>query len=325
MKVSLIIPIYNVESFLEKCLDSVQAQTYKDLEVILVNDGSTDNSPKIINKYVAANSNFKAYTIENSGQGGARNYGIEKAEGEYIAFMDSDDYIAPNCIERLTETAIKENSDIVVCNCYDVREDGSVIEKSENNVNNITTSAFEKPQVLFNRVAPWGKLFKKSVFGNLRFATRVWYEDMRLIPKLYLNAEKITYIDDPLFYYVQRGGSTMNNNNAVRNLEIIDTFDDLIAYFKEKNFYDTFKQELEFLIIDHIVVAGITRVVLCDNPDKKSVLKRLEEYISGFGGLFNNKYITTLSPNKKLILKFNKHKLYFLTALCMKINNIIKR
>ena len=231
MKVSLIIPVYNVESFLERCLDSVQAQTYKDLEVILVNDGSTDNSPQIIDKYVAANSNFKAYTIENGGQGNARNYGLEKAAGEYIAFLDSDDYITPNCIERLTEAALKENSDIVVCSCYDVREDGSVIEKSENNVNNITTSVFEKPQILFNRVAPWGKLFKKSVFVNLRFATRVWYEDMRLIPKLYLNADKITYIDDALFYYVQRSGSTMNNNNAVRNLEIIDTFDDLIAYF----------------------------------------------------------------------------------------------
>lgn len=324
MKVSLIIPVYNVESFLEKCLDSVQAQTYKDLEVILVNDGSTDNSPEIINKYVAANSNFKAYTIENSGQGGARNYGFEKAEGEYIAFLDSDDYIAPNCIERLTETAIKENSDIVVCNCYDVREDGSVIEMSRNNLDNVTTSVFEKPQVLFNRVAPWGKLFKKSVFGNLRFATRVWYEDMRLIPKLYLNADKITYIDDALFYYVQRGGSTMNNNNAVRNLEIIDTFDDLIAYFKEKGVYETFEQELEFLIIEHIVVAGITRVVLCDNADKKSVLRKLEEYISGFEGLYSNKYIPTLSSNKKLILKFNKNRLYFLTALCMKIKNSIK-
>lgn len=324
MKVSLIIPVYNVQDYLEKCLDSVQAQTYKDLEVILVNDGSTDNSLKIINKYVAANSNFKAYTIENSGQGGARNYGFEKAEGEYIAFLDSDDYIAPNCIERLTETAIKENSDIVASNCYDVREDGSVIEMSRNNLDNVTTSVFEKPQVLFNRVAPWGKLFKKSLFGRLRFATRVWYEDMRLIPKLYLNADKITYIDDALFYYVQRSGSTMNNNNAVRNLEIIDTFDDLIAYFKEKGVYESFKQELEFLIIDHIVVAGITRVVLCDNADKKGVLKKLEEYISGFEGLYNNKYISTLSSNKRLILKFNKHKLYFLTHLCMKIKNSIK-
>ena len=323
MQISIVIPVYNVESFLERCLDSVQNQTYKNTEVIIVNDGSTDNSPAIIDKYVANNPNFKSFTIENSGQGGARNYGIEKSSGEYIAFLDSDDYIAPNCIERLAQTAKAENSDIVVCTCYDVKEDGTIIEKAENNIACATTSVFENPKILFNRVAPWGKLFRKSIFGDLSFATRVWYEDMRLIPKLYLNAQKISYIEDPLFYYVQRAGSTMNNSNAVRNLEILETFDDLIAYFKEKNLYETFKSELEFLIIEHVAIAGITRVALCNTPEKKSVLKKMEDYISRFDGLYLNKYISTLSSNKKLILKFNKNKLYFLTAMCMKIKNKI--
>lgn len=324
MKVSLIIPVYNVEAFLERCLDSVQNQTYKDTEVIIVNDGSTDSCPAIIEKYVEKNPNFKGFTIENSGQGGARNYGIEKATGEYVAFLDSDDYIAPNCIERLVETAQKHNSDIVVCSCYDVKEDGTVISNVGNNISNKTTSISENPEILFNRVAPWGKLFRKSVFGDLRFATRVWYEDMRLIPKLYLNAQKISYIEDPLFYYVQRAGSTMNNSNAVRNLEILETFDDLISYFKSKNVYETFKAELEFLIIDHIAVAAVTRVALCNATEKKSVLEKMEEYISKFDDLYQNKYIPTLSSNKKLILKLNKNKLYFLTALCMKLKKMVK-
>lgn len=323
MLVSIVIPVYNVESFLERCLDSVQNQTYKDTEVIIVNDGSTDSSPAIIDRYVAKNGNFKSYTIENSGQGGARNFGLEKANGEYVAFLDSDDYIAPNCIECMAETAKAQNSDIVVCGCYDVREDGTVIEKVVNNISNRTTSVFDSPKVLFNRVAPWGKLFKKSIFGELRFATRVWYEDMRLIPKLYLNAERISYIDDPLFYYVQRAGSTMNNSNAVRNLEIIEAFNDLTAYFKEKNLYDTFKSELEYLIIEHIAVAGITRVLLCKDPKKKSVVAELEKYISQFAGLYENKYISELSSNKRLVMNFNRRKLYFLTVLCMKIKNKI--
>ena len=324
MKVSLIIPVYNVSAFLRKCLDSVQAQTYKDIEVIIVNDGSTDNSLEIINEYVAQNSNFIAYTIENSGQGGARNYGLEKASGEFVAFLDSDDYISPDCIERLAETAINTCSDIVVCGCYDVREDGSVIEEYQNNITNSTTSVFENPQIFFNRVAPWGKLFRKSIFGDLKFATRVWYEDMRLIPKLFLNAQKVTYIPDLLFYYVQRAGSTMNNKNAVRNLEIIETFEDLVSYFKEKGVYENFKDELEFLIIDHIVIAGITRVALCGSKDNKPVLKRIEEYVSRFKGLYGNKYISSLSFNKKLILRFNRYRLYFLTALCMKLKNKVK-
>lgn len=323
MKVSLIIPVYNVSAFLGKCLDSVQAQTYKDLEVIIVNDGSTDNSLEIIESYVAANANFKAYTIENSGQGGARNYGLERASGDYIAFLDSDDYISSDCIERMAETALEENSDIVVCNCYDVREDGSVIFKSENNIANKTTSVFETPTILFNRVAPWGKLFKRQIFGDLRFATRVWYEDMRLIPKLYLNAERISYIDDALFYYVQRAGSTMNNKNAVRNLEIIETFDSLFDYYKEKGVYDTFKQELEYLVIDHVAIATVTRVALCNSEDRKEVLKKLEQYLAGFEGLYSNKYIPNLTRNKRLVMYLNRYRLYSLTALCMNTKNKI--
>lgn len=323
MLVSLIIPVYNVESFLPRCLDSVSSQTYKELEVIIINDGSTDNSQQIIDRYVAENPCFKAYTIENSGQGGARNYGFEKANGEYIAFLDSDDYIAPDCIERLVETAIKEDGDIVVCNCYDVREDGSVLEKYKNNQDNITTSLFENPQILFNRVAPWGKLFKKSVFGELRFVTGVWYEDMRLVPKLYLNAKKITYIDDSLFFYVQRQGSTMNNKNAERNLEIISAFEDLISYFKENGVYDRFKNELYYLVTEHIAVAAVTRVSLSNTKDKKAVLIKLQNYLDTFDGLYDNKYMSNLDRNKRLILFFNRHKLYFLTALCMKLKNKI--
>lgn len=323
MRVSLIIPVYNVEAFLERCLDSVECQTYKDTEVIIVNDGSTDNSPEIIDRYVAKNPNFKCFTIENSGQGGARNYGLEQATGEYIAFLDSDDYIAENCIEKLVLTAQNEDSDIVVCNNYDVREDGTIISEVKSNITNVTTSVFKNPELLFNRVAPWGKLFKKSIFGDLRFATRVWYEDMRLIPKLYLNAQKISYIEDSLFYYVQRAGSTMNNTNAKRNLEIIDAFEDIISYFNRNNFYERFEDELKFLIIDHIAVATVTRVALCNGSEKKEVLKKLEDYLLKFDNLGQNKYFNNLSSNKKLIFKLNSKKMYFLTKFCMKLKKMV--
>lgn len=324
MKVSIIIPVYNVENYLDRCLKSVEKQTYKDIEVIIVDDGSPDNSYKIIDEYVKRNNNFISYKIENSGQGGARNFGIDKSTGEYIVFLDSDDYIAYDCIEKLVSAAISEKSDIVVCSCFDVKEDGTIIAKIENNILSGTTSIYNSPEILFNRVAPWGKMFKRSVLGDLKFVTRVWYEDMRLIPKFYLNAEKITYIDKALFYYVQRTGSTMNNSNAIKNLDIIDAFEDLIAYYKEKNVYDKFKEELNFLVISHIAVAGITRVLLCKNKEKKAVIKKIEEYIFSFENLYQNKYIHLLDSNKRLILKFNKNKLYFLTILCMKIKNKIK-
>lgn len=324
MKVSLIIPVYNVENYLEKCLNSVKAQSFSDFEVILVNDGSTDSSLSILERFAAENENFRLYTIENSGQGGARNFGLTKATGEYIAFLDSDDYIAKDCLERLVEAAEKENGDIVVCTSYDVKEDGTILAKAENNLADQTTSVFESPWLLFNRVAPWGKLFKKSLFGDLRFETRVWYEDMRLIPKLYLNAEKITFIQDPLFYYVQRAGSTMNNANAKRNLEIISAFEDLISYFKKAELYTRFQEELEYLVIEHLAVAAVTRVVLSRAPERKEVLKALRQYLAGFEGLYQNKYRAHLGKNKSLILFFNRARLYFLTEICMKLKNKIK-
>lgn len=324
MKVSLIIPVYNIEDYLEKCLDSVEQQTYKEAEIIIVNDGSTDNSPAIIDKYTAKNANFKSFTIKNSGLGGARNFGLTKATGDYVVFLDSDDYIAPDCLEKFVAAAQNNGSDIVVCNSCDVTEDGTIIRYTRNNLSNTTTSLYDSPEILLNRPCAWAKMYRKSLFEGLSYVAREWYEDLRLTPKLFLKANKITFIDDSLFFYVQRAGSIMNNSNIQRNLEIVTALEDLIAYFKEKGVYETFKQELEFLIIDHIVVAGITRVILCDNADKKGVLKKLEEYISGFEGLYNNKYISTLSSNKRLILKFNKHKLYFLTHLCMKIKNSIK-
>ena len=322
MKISLIIPVYNVENYLDKCLQSVESQTCKDVEVIIVNDGSTDNGLEIINTYVTRNSNFVCYTIENSGQGGARNFALDKATGEYIVFLDSDDYIAEDCLEKLLAAAEQNESDIVFCNNYDVAEDGSILLLSQTNIKNRTTCLKESPEILLNRPCPWGKMFRRSLFEGLRFTSRVWYEDLRLIPKLYPRAKKITFIDDFLFFYVQRAGSTMNNSKALRNLEIIDAFEDLISYYKENGFYESFKQEFDYLIVEHLCVATATRVVMSRAPERGEVLKKLDQYASRFQDLYSNKYMSSLGFNKKLILFFNRNKLYFLTYLCMKAKQL---
>lgn len=323
MLVSLIIPVYNVEGFLERCLDSVKSQTYKDLEVIIVNDGSTDRSPQIIDKYVAENPGFKAFTIKNRGLGGARNYGMEKATGEFVVFLDSDDYISADCIQKMSQAATVNQSDIVVCNSCDVTENGEPISYYKNNIKNETVSLSDCPELLFNRPCAWAKMYRRRLFEGLSFVAREWYEDLRLVLKLYLRAERITYIEDTLFFYVQRQGSIMNNKNAERNLEIISAFEDLISYFRENGVYDRFKNELYYLVTKHIAVAAVTRVSLSNTKDKKAVLIKLQNYLDTFDGLYDNKYMSNLDRNKRLILFFNRHKLYFLTALCMKLKNKI--
>lgn len=324
MKVSLIIPVYNVEDFLDRCLKSVEEQTYKDAEVIIINDGSKDNSYKIIDEYVARNENFVCYKIENSGLGGARNFGLTKANGEYVVFLDSDDYIAPDCLEKFVCAAEENQSDIVVCNSFDVQEDGTIISLSQNNIKDGTTSLLESPQILLNRPSAWAKMYRRSILDGFAYVAREWYEDLRLTPKLFLKAEKITYIEDALFFYVQRAGSIMNNANALRNLEIITACQDVISYFEENNVYDRFKSELEFFVIRDIAVAAITRVAVSGAAEKNEVLQKLQNFISEFEGLYDNKYISSLGFNKRLILFFNKNKLYFLTKLCMKVKGSIR-
>ena len=323
--VSLIIPVYNVRDYLRKCLDSVAAQTYSNLEVIIVNDGSPDDSLEIALEYTAKYPNFRCYTIENRGLGGARNYGMEQATGDYILFLDSDDYIAENCVEVLVTAAEKEDSDIVAANCYDVREDGSVLFAYRNVYQNATTSLMQEPEVLFNRICACFKLFKRDLLKEFSFTSRVWYEDMRLIPKLYLQAKKITYVDDFLYFYVQREGSIMNNTNYLRNLEIIDAFEDMLGYFREQGAYETYRDALEFLVIEHLAVAAIGRVAMGKGKERMEVLAKMQDYLSTFDNLYDNPYLKTQARNRRIILWCNRHGLYWATKLLLGAKQALKK
>lgn len=319
----MIIPVYNVREYLRKCLDTVAAQTYQNLEVIIVNDGSTDDSLDIINEYTAKFDNMTCYTIENRGLGGARNFGMTKATGEYITFLDSDDYIDSAYIEKMVTAAVESGSDIAVCNNHDVSESGEILFTYHHPYKNAVTSLAEDPTLLFNRLCAWGKLYKRELFNELEYVSRVWYEDMRLTPKLFLKAEKICFVEDCLVYYVQRAGSIMNNNNVKRNLEIIDAFKDVIDYFKDCGSYTSFKNELEFLVIEHIAVAAMTRVAQAVSEDKKDVLQKLNDYLNGFEGLYNNPYLKSQERNRKIVLWLNKHKLYWATKAIMTLKSIL--
>ena len=325
MKVSLIIPVYNVRDYLRKCLDSVAAQTWQDLEVILVNDGSTDDSPEILQEYAVKYAHFSVYTIENRGLGGARNYGMEHATGEYVLFLDSDDYIAENCVEVLVNAAEKNGSDIVVANCYDVREDGSLVQAYQNVYKNATTSLAEEPQILFNRVCAWGKLYKRELLNGFSYVSRVWYEDMRLTHKLYLHAKKITYVEDFLFYYVQRAGSIMNNTNYARTLEIIDAFEDLLGYFRQQGAYEIYRHELEFMVIEHVAVASVARVALGKGKECKQVIRKLQAYLNTFEGLYRNPYLKAQDRNRKIVLWCNRHGLFWMSKLLLAAKQRLRR
>lgn len=315
-KVSVIIPVYNVENYLRKCLDSLVNQTLKDLEIIVVNDGTTDNSQEIIDEYVKKYPKKVVSIIqENGGQGTARNTGLLHAKGEYIGYVDSDDYVEENMYEELYKKAKEEDSDIVICGNNVVKENYDFLSKEE-----------VDKEFLLGKMAVWNKIYKKNIIvdNKIQFRSKVWYEDLDFTMKVYFSSKKISYVDKPLYNYLLREGSTMNNNNIKRNLELIQAFDSLIDYCKDKKIYNKVKDEIEFLCIYHMYIFAITRVLNTNNNYKAkiAIINKFRDYInSNFPNFKQNKYLYLLPKRRKLIYKLINSKVYCIIMGIFKIKN----
>ena len=315
-KVSVIIPVYNVENYLRKCLDSLVNQTLKDIEIIVVNDGTTDNSQEIINEYVKKYPKKVVSIIqENGGQGAARNTGLLHAKGEYIGYVDSDDYVEENMYEELYKKAKEEDSDIVICGNNVVKENYDFLSKEE-----------VDKEFLLGKMAVWNKIYKKNIIvdNKIQFRSKVWYEDLDFTMKVYFSSKKISYVDKPLYNYLLREGSTMNNNNIKRNLELIQAFDSLIDYCKDKKIYNKVKDEIEFLCIYHMYIFATTRVLNTNNKykDKIEIINKFKNYInSNFPNFKQNKYLYLLPKRRKLIYNLINSKFYCIIIALFKIKN----
>jgi len=313
-KVSVIVPVYNVEKYIERCLDSLVNQTLNDIEIIVVNDGSPDNSQSIIDKYVKKYpKKVKSFIKENGGQGSARNFGLEKSNGLYIGYVDSDDYVELDMYEKLYEKANKENLDIVVCGSYNVYETGEKIKDLDKII-----FSDKKKNAFFGRPAVWNKLYKKELIvnNNCNFRSKVWYEDFDFTLNILSFAKKIGYVNEPLYNYLIREGSTMNNSNLDRNLEIMSAFDQVLNNKKID------KEILEFLAIYHIYISAVVRVINSNgnNKKKREVINKLLTYVNdNFKNYKKNKYLYLLERNRKIIFTLINLKQYYLIKLIFKI------
>lgn len=317
-KVSVIVPVYNVEEYIDKCLDTLTNQTFKDYELIVINDGSSDNSESIILDYQKKYPKLiKYYKKENGGLSSARNYGIEKSTGEYLMFIDSDDYVSNDMVEKLYNKIDKEQSDMVICNYYRVTCKGKFIKNY--NINPGTTNIKSNPEIILNKQAAWNKIYKKELFSQNKFDEGKYYEDLRLIPKLYLECKKIAFIDDFCYYYIERDNSIMKDINLEKNYEIVEAIDSLITYYKSHNKYERYKEEIEFMMLDNIMVSTFDRII-CSTDNIKNNLKRYWDFIdNNFPNYKKNKYIKTWDKKRKLIYFLNSHKLYYITKLIFKM------
>ena len=317
-KISVIVPVWGVEQYISKCLDSLVNQTLEDIEIIVVNDGSPDNSQKIIEEYVKKYPNkVKSYIKENGGQGSARNYGIEVSTGEYIGFVDSDDYVELNMFEKMYNKAKQDKSDIVICN------DISVFEKSDKIHKNVCY--FETGNIKLNaflgNMGVCNKIYRRELIKNIKFMEKIWYEDFSFTVKVIIKSNSISNINEFLYNYIIRQGSTMNNSNVERNLEILQAFDDILNYV-QKNKKEEYMKMIEFLAIDHIYISTIVRVLRAnaDNKLKINVINKLINYMdTNFPKFRENQYLDKLSKNRKIIYNLINKKMYSIVKLIFKI------
>lgn len=308
-KVSVIVPVYNVEKYIEKCLESLVNQTLEDIEIIVVNDGSPDNSQKIIDKFVKKYpKKVKSYTKENGGLSDARNYGIEKATGEYIAFLDSDDYIREDAYEKMYHKAIEKKFDVVVCDLVYVYDN---YEKNANS--NIQKDITNKEEIkkIYENIYPaaWNKIYHKKLFNNkkIRFKKGVWYEDVEFTYKLLPFIKTIGVVKENFVYYIQRENSISKTYDK-RLYDQINNWNALIDYYKENNLYNEYKKELEYAYIRYICGSFIKQ---CANyPDKKeyqeAVKIALENRNKNFPQYKKNKLFYKNGLKGLYLLFFNK-------------------
>lgn len=234
--VSIIIPVYNVVNYFAECMKSVLEQTYNCLEIILVDDGSSDGSEKMCDLYAEQDKRVKVIHQKNSGQAAARNRGIDIAKGQYIAFVDSDDVIEKNYIKKLYDVLIKTNADVSMCYYDKFYNDLKRKNKRSKEIGTYTAQqAIEQLcyQRYFNN-GPVVKLWKKEMIGDIRFPINVGYEDFATIYKYMANAEKIALLDETLYYYRQHKGSTMRKKFCMKNLDRMYISEDIYEFVKKQ-------------------------------------------------------------------------------------------
>ena len=276
--VSIIVPVYKVEKYLNKCVDSILDQSYQNIEVILVDDGSPDNSGKLCDEYVT-NQRVKVIHQKNMGLSGARNTGIENSTGDYLMFIDSDDYIDKDMVKYLVKKSFETNTDIVVCDYYDVINEE--INKNHYPETEFIVNGKAKFEHLFDEYAvvtviACNKLYRRNVFDGVRYPVGKINEDEYVIAELLDKADSVCYSLKTLYYYVRQRDTSITNTYNDRLFEYELAFNNRRDFFLQKNMpdmADLTDYENTLLTINKIK----EYIQMSDNPDKVLVSDKLHK------------------------------------------------
>ena len=287
--VSIVVPIYKVEKYLDKCIQSIINQTYKNLEIILVDDGSPDNCGTICDKYAKIDSRIKVLHKKNDGVSNARNSGIEIASGDYLYLPDGDDFLPETAIEKLVNLIVSTGTDMVISENYIIGED-NIIMGVHNSINIDTEykvySKKESAMLWVNEDwGPWGKLYKMDVHKNVKFPAHKIHEDEAIMFQLINNCSKIVYTPEPLYYYVRREGSTTNSNYSIKKMDWLEAWINNVEYIRE-NFSNVYTKAVDKML-----------TVAIYNFDNLLKLKETEGYIDEIKNIMR-KYYKDIISNK---------------------------
>ena len=315
--ISIIVPIYNVEKYLSRCLTSLVNQTMKEIEVICVNDGSPDQSQKIIDQFVADYPETVVSVVkQNGGLADARNFGLNYAKGEYVLFIDSDDWVTEDMCEKMYQLLKKIGADLVVCDLNNVYEDGRI--------ERVSCGNFECGNVASNSAlltidnSACNKLFKKSLFDEIKFPVGIWYEDLGCIPMILAKATKMVKINEPFYQYFQREGSIMNTYSS-KSLEIYTALGLIKDFFNGE-----YQEEVEYLYIKNLMFYGCSRQLNVKNA--KGYLNEAAEFMhKNFPNWLENKYLQSYSPKDRFILKLYSRKQFWVVRGLLSMKRVLKK
>ncbi len=274
-KVSVIVPIYNVEAYLPKCFDSLRKQTFQDFEVLAVNDGSPDQSQKIIDQTVLEDKRFVALKKENGGLSDARNYAIPFVQGEFIFFLDSDDSLVPEALEHLVQKAEKDGADLVICGYNEVSCNGRPSRPVVSSYEPEVGSLKQHPEIL-NKLphCAWNKLYKASLFKEkgITYPKGLYYEDCGTSPIVYLEAQRISVLKEPLIdYLIDRPGNITQSVNR-KIMDVVANLKRVNDYYRDRDAFEIFRKELCLFNLR----------LIYDNLWKLKLVKEDREFIDTF-------------------------------------------
>lgn len=280
-KVSVIVPVYNVEHYLAKCLDSLVNQSLQNIEIIIVNDGSNDGSENIIHEYSQKYPDkIKAFIKENGGLSDARNFGIDRATGDYFGFVDSDDYVSGTMFEEMLNLAEKNDAEMVICNIQKVDEDGIVTQKLTQIPNMPEKIVLEANFSVFSDLSYFAcnKLFKRELFAHKRFKKGIHFEDIQLIPQLLLECTTIAQTQNFHYQYLERADSISKTHNE-RGLDILRAVEDVEEFFNSSK-YSSKKQELNgFQILEGVYTFLAYLAFVKDESQFLKMSKEMEDFV----------------------------------------------